>query len=323
MFSAPPAVFGAVFVGEPLIITYSTSEIELEGFAYTVTIAGSIEIEIPPSDITLEAFPYIVGGSALQGQIAQGIGWESHWDEAVLTADNEAGFGPIGKTQSDPVGDPFQALSTSVTITADLGEAKPFRCLTLQETNLLATGTARVQLSNVAPLGSDVWDSGPQQSGVEDGYPHVWIVSPDQETARYITLTVENLFGDPPLIGRIWSGDLWVPPRRERYGRGIVWEDLSRKVRTMAGQDRLEADNLVRAFSFGWDFLPEETGMDTAFEIARVAGMTENMVVLLDRENHPQELSLMGILRKMPSQRWAPRRRRRVSVNYEIEQRKK
>ncbi len=162
-------------------------------------------------------------------------------------------------------------------------------------------------------------DAGVVSAGVLAGYPQVYLLLDQALSARYVRLS----FADPALaelwIGRLFGGPAWEPVRNRSYGDAIRWEDPSLRDRSQGGQLLMGKRQKHRVLSFQLEFNSKAEMMANAFELDREAGLTEDVLVMLDPAGYRQQESAFGPLtRSTELTHWTFQRQRKL---FEIEER--
>lgn len=247
------------------------------------------------------------------------IAWRDAIAAATLTASAQVADKPVQNAQVNPVALPWIVPGASGHVDVDAGGAVAWRVFAALGTNLTPSATVRLQLSDAAPGGGDAHDSGVLSAGVIAGYPQVYFLLDQAMSARYARLS----FADPALaelwIGQLFGGPAWEPARNRSYGDAIRWEDPSLRDRSQGGQLLMGKRQKRRVASFQLEFNSKAEMMANAFELDREAGLTEDVLVMLDPDGYRQQETVFGPLtRSTDLTHWTFRRQRKL---FEVEER--
>ena len=247
------------------------------------------------------------------------IAWRDAIATATLTACAQVADKPVQNAQVNPVALPWIVPGSSGHVDVDAGAAIQWRVFAALGTNLTPSATVRLQLSGVAAGESDVHDSGVVSAGVIAGYPQVYLLLDQALSARYARLSFADAALSELWIGRLFGGPAWEPARNRSYGDAIRWEDPSLRDRTQGGQLLMGKRQKHRVASFQLEFNLRAEMMANAFELDRQAGVTEDVLVMLDPETYRQQESVFRPLaRSTDLTHWTFQRQRKL---FEVEER--
>ena len=217
-------------------------------------------------------------------------------DAAVLAANGASEGMPLVNLQRmQPIEvwrttDPANAF-----VTVDLGASETVSLVALLHTNASAAATWRIRAAAVEGdvVTSPAYDSTSVSlwptAGL-DTWPTVngllWLGASPQ-TLRYWRIDVAD--GSNPdgffQAGRLLFANAWQPARNISYGWGLGWSDPSPKPRSLGGQTYPVRRPRARQMSFRLDFQSEAALYDNAFEIDRLRGTADDLLVVRDPTN--------------------------------------
>ena len=219
------------------------------------------------------------------------IGWVNRIEGVSLTAGSEKNSLPVENVQADPLSKKWYTAAgvKDSHFLADLASSKTARVLALLKTNLTSTTTLRVRASDSdsTAVSGDLLDTGvgsPLENGaagVDDDYQAVYTIFSAEVTARYWRVDIEDAgLSDNIQIGRAFLGPAWSPTRSMQFGWGITWMDESIPLRADGGQDIFALRSRRRRLQFTLSFMNESEMYSNAFELARVKGISGNVLVM-------------------------------------------
>ena len=141
-------------------------------------------------------------------------------------------------------------------------------------------------------------DTGTVAPDTRDGYDMAFYDLGQDYTARYLRWTFTDAtvsYGD---IGYLWAGSAWRPPRNFSYGLGVRWEDPSETETSLDGDLMTGGRRRRRIAEFSLDNNTPAEMMANPFEIDRLAGTTQTVLLRLDPDNYPVQWSLMGTIER-------------------------
>ncbi|MEX1107439.1 MAG: hypothetical protein WEC00_00880 [Dongiaceae bacterium] len=213
-----------------------------------------------------------------------GIGWVNALAQAAITASSEVANLPASNLVSSPHrADRWRSDDASdAWLAFDLGVETELGVIGLFGSNLTAAGEWRVRVGST-PGGDDIHDTGLVNAGVSIGYGQALLLPDPAPVGRYLTIDLSDagvsLQGYHE-AGFAWAGPFWSPERNFSFGWPTGWRDPSEKTRSRGGQvwpDRLPKYRMVE-LRFEW--LNETESRDGFMELQRLAGTTENVVVV-------------------------------------------
>jgi hypothetical protein len=247
------------------------------------------------------------------------VAWRDAIAAATLTASAQVADKPAQNAQVNPVALPWIVPGSSGHVDVDAGAAVEWRVFAALGTNLTPGATVRLQLSNAAAGDGGVHDTGVVSAGVLPGYPQVYLLLDQALSARYVRLSFADAALPELRIGRLFGGPAWAPARNRSYGDAIRWEDPSLRDRSQGGQLLMGRRRKHRVLSFQLEFNSKAEMMANAFELDREAGLTEDVLVMLDPAGYRQQESVFGPLtRSTELAHWTFQRQRKL---FEIEER--
>ena len=78
-------------------------------------------------------------------------------------------------------------------------------------------------------------------------------------------------------LGRVFIGDGWQPVKNMVYGAGLAWENRSEVQEALSGAEYFNARSSPRVARVSFEDMTEDEAMATAFEIQRLAGVTQEV----------------------------------------------
>lgn len=254
------------------------------------------------------------------------LGWRNKLDDAGLTAAGLEGTLPIQNAQVNPVALPARRVGTVMTVDFDYGSQTAWEAFAIlaahQGGDLSAAATVRIMLSNASAGGVDVHDTGTVSAGATEGYPQVYVVLSAEQTARYgrIVITDTSLaFMDVGRLAGYGGAGFWQPTFGHSLGRPASWADRSIKRKSLGGQILTRKVPRGRVIEFALEENSVDEMFDQAFELDREAGITGDVLIMLEESGRRQELTVWG-----PIVRVTPLRRNRLLTEaklYTIEER--
>lgn len=247
------------------------------------------------------------------------IAWRDAIAAATLTASAQLADKPVQNAQVNPVVLPWIIPGSAGHVDIDAGGPVEWRVFAALGTNLTPGATVRLQLSNVAAGDGEAHDGGVVSAGVIAGYPQVYLLLDAPVSARYVRLSFADAAVAELWVGRLFGGPAWEPARNRSYGDAIRWEDPSFRDRSQGGQLLMGKRQKHRVLSFQLEFNTKAEMMTNAFELDREAGLTEDVLVMLDPAGYRQQESVFGPLtRSTDLAHWTFQRQRKL---FEVEER--
>ena len=222
------------------------------------------------------------------------IAHDNKWPAADLTESAQVSALPAENTQVMPVRKPWRVSGTTGYIDADFGANVSLQDFAVPWSNLTTAATHRIELSTVSAGANDVLDTGTVSAGVLTGYPEIYHSHASELSARYMRWT----FTDASLsfidIGFIYAGPGWRPTRGPALGPGVRWADESDIEQTIGGQLLTNTGPRFRIADFEVNGNTEAEMMSNAYELDRVMGLTDNILIRLDPTSFPVVKSVFG-----------------------------
>lgn len=286
-------------------ISVPSATLTLTGFAPSVSISDKHVFVPPAAELQLSASsPNAETVGAAVSDARTILSWINRLDDAVATGGSGSDTNPVTNIQNNPVSLLYRSSAESVTIDFDLGRAETMQLFALLNTSIGASGTVEIRLSNVAPGGVDVMDTGAITAATTPRYPNFFFVTRDQFSARYVQFTIVNTGIDTVSIGRAWAGPAYVPTINDAFGRDVAWIDSGRKGKNHAGGVRSRTGKTARTFAFD---IPHNSPTEVFANLNSMdlaIGTSGDLVVMLDRTNYALEFSAIGnIVRATPINR--------------------
>jgi hypothetical protein len=238
------------------------------------------------------------------------IAYRNRWDEATISATSELTTLPVSNTQIEHLAQLFRTQSsvTTVTIRADFASACAFDVFAALGTNLTPGATHRLTLSNVSVGAAELLDTSTISASVVTGYPQVYYVLASTISARYAswTFTCSSPTVSPASVsaylqfGRIFAASKWTPGVNLQYGWAMGWVDPSRKTKSRGGQTYADTLNKYRVIDLTIDYETEADLYGTALEIDRIAGTTNDILVMRDHEGvYRSQQAVFGMIMEL------------------------
>lgn len=230
------------------------------------------------------------------------FGYQNNIDNSNITfiASSEASTLPATNVTDSRLGKVWRSLATSaVTLGVDFLSAQTFRLFALLGTNIGASDTWRVRLSNTAIGSVDVYDSGAITAAVAADYALAFHCASADKSARYMQIQIDAAsrasagYFD---VGRIYAGAAFFPTRAPIYGLGDKWIDASQLTRApKSGSAYIDRGAKYRRIDFGFDAIPAAE-KDTFQEIDRTIGISKQILFTQDIASGTDKQSIFGYI---------------------------
>jgi len=242
------------------------------------------------------------------------VAWRNRLEAATATASAHAGAMAVQNALVDPVALPWIVAGTGAWADFDCGAPTLFRVFAAL--GLENVSGWRIRLGSGQGL-SDVYDSGDLLTGATAALPEAWHLLPEPVSARWARIEVSGL--SEMRIGRLFGGPALEPERSWQYGEGPHVEDPSLKDRSLGGQLLVARRPKWRVLSFTLPLGTYAELLGEGLDLDLEAGLTSNVVVMLDPAGQPHRLSIYGtVLRATPH---VVTSHGRIAKSWQIEQR--
>lgn len=230
--------------------------------------------------------------------MAARFSWVNAIDTAILTAGDQTSSLPVANLVDRRVQKVWRSgVSTSTWFGADFRNSVPVTIVGLFGMTLAAADTVRVRLSNTAPGGGELWDSGTVACGVVPGFDQWVHILDGAITARYIRVDIAaaSRAGIGSFdIGRAWAGDAFEPSVNFSLGWKERWLDSSVVEKSLrSGARFVDAGAVRRSLDVTFDWL-SESDRQQVLEMDRVIGRRGQMLFIPDDEGDLARGALLG-----------------------------
>lgn len=230
------------------------------------------------------------------------IGYGDHVveDNVVISSDSELAAQPAANVASPHIAEKHKTnAANSAYIQFDFVSAVSHQVLACVGTNLTAAATHRIRLSTTSAAAGDVIDTSTVAASATAAYPAIYHVLASAVSARYLRWDFEDTSLSYLEFGRVFTGSMWRPSNNLLYNWGISYDDRSRKTFSVTGQTFVDKIKAPRILTFTLDFMNEAEMFDNAFEIDRISGLKEDIVVMRDDAGvYRNEQSILGLMTK-------------------------
>ena len=228
-------------------------------------------------------------------------------DGAALSGGSWLSTLPLANLQSRILGKVARsadALTASTQFDINLGTTALIRLIALVGHNFSLAAQYRIRTANVAdfsttitdsgwvdvwsviypfgslPWGSPSWWGGRTSASDAASYraPVTCILSASIN-AQYVRVEISDTGNTAGYVqlGRVFIGDGWQPVKNMVYGAGLAWENRSEVQEALSGAEYFNARSSPRVARVSFEDMTEDEAMATAFEIQRLAGVTQEV----------------------------------------------
>lgn len=204
---------------------------------------------------------------------------------AALSGAATVGGLPLANLQDSQPRKVARWSGTSCHIVADLGAPSLVGLVALHGTNLTAAATRRVRLSSSDGTGEagDVHDSGAAAAGADPRYSGTAVyVLAANASARYLRIDLADASLSFIDVGLVLAGPAFRPARNYSFGAAFGYVEAGSADASPIGVMFANRRGRRRAVSLRFAFATEAEAMTDHMELSRIAGATENVVVVPD-----------------------------------------
>lgn len=196
-------------------------------------------------------------------------------------------------------------LATSTKFVVDLQAEYPVRMFAFLRHNLTLAGTIRVKVYNAASVltldqtiaapadvvwGSKRWEGFPWETRLYDetpGGPQSVYIHPTPVAARYVHVDIVDTANPDGYvqIHRFMCGDPYQPELNFTHGAQLGWVDPSIITEARSGIEWVDLRPKRRTFMGQFDALTEGEAMGEVYDMMRVCGRTNPLVMVYDPED--------------------------------------
>lgn len=242
------------------------------------------------------------------------LGFPNRIDAATLSGGAWAATLPRANIQNRTLGKVARTTNLALASTKfdiDLGASKTVRIVQVVNHNLTLSARRRLRGSDVADFSTTKYDSGATFVDVwpvvypwlslewEDdnwwsgkytpeqiaGYtPTMTVILPANVFARYWRLEFDdsNNAAGYVQLGRVFIGPAWQPTINMSYGASTGWETKTVAQEARSGAEYFDRRSPYRFEKFSLDWMSQDEAFINAFELARRAGIDQEIVFIHD-----------------------------------------
>jgi hypothetical protein len=204
---------------------------------------------------------------------------------ATLSGTAPAGGLPLANLQDPQPTKVARWSATTAFVVADLGATFSIGLVALGGTNLSTSATRRVRLSTVDTTGAagDAHDSGTAAAGADPRYNGTVLhVLSANVSARYVRVDVTDATLSFIDAGLFLAGPAFRPTRNYSFGATFGYQDAGGAEQSPVGKLFVNRRGRKRVATLRFAFASEAEAMVDHMELSRIAGATENVVIVPD-----------------------------------------
>lgn len=174
---------------------------------------------------------------------------------------------------------------TSLNVTVDLGVAKAIDAVALLFTNLSASGTRRVRVSNNSDMSSASYDTtqaAPATGELDIVTRQLVHVLPATATGRYVRVNLVDATLSYHEAGKFIAGALVRPARNFAHGRSWDAEDPSRISRAYGGAEFIDLREIRRILELELPALTPAEAEAFGYDLLTRLGSSQPFLTILD-----------------------------------------
>lgn len=185
-------------------------------------------------------------------------------------------------------------------VVADLGASYSIGIVAIGGTNLTSAATRRVRLSTADATGAagDAHDSGTAAAGADPRYSGNMIhVLAANVSARYVRVDLTDATRSFIDAGLFLAGPAFRPARNYQFGAAWGYQDAGGAEASPVGKLFANRRGRKRVATLRFAFATEAEAMVDHMELSRIAGTTENVLVVPDPDGtYKAAQSIIGLI---------------------------
>lgn len=259
------------------------------------------------------------------------IGFPNRIDLSSISGGSWLAARPLSKLKNRQIGDVARSTNLALASTKfdiNLNAQRNVRVVDLRNHNFSLSAKYRITASNAAdfaalkydsgwsdawpvvyPSGSLEWEDDNWWSGKYTDEQRVGYVAavthllPSNVLAQYWRVEIDDAVNPDGYVqlGRVFIGPVWQPTHNMSYGASIGWETTTEVQEAWSGSEYFDAKTPFRVARFAIDWMDEDEGMSSSFELTRQAGVDKEVMWIHDPTDtvHALRRRFLGRLRQL------------------------